>query len=93
MALAINLQEDICPISEFRANTNSLIKKMKEVHRPIVLTQNGKTSAIVLDIADYQSMVDELDFVRELNEARKQIDNGEFTTNDDLKKELLQRLN
>ena len=35
---ASNLVEDICPVSEFRADINKFIAKTRETHRQIVLT-------------------------------------------------------
>jgi len=54
---SINLQEDIKPLSEFRANTASLVKQVKKTGRPIVLTQHGKSTVVLLDVGHYQSML------------------------------------
>jgi len=35
----VNLAEDICPVSEFRADINTVLQKTKTTHRPIVLTE------------------------------------------------------
>ena len=91
MAVSINLKEDICPISEFRANTNALLKKVREFHRPLVLTQNGKSSAIVLDIGDFQDMVDEMELMNKMLKSKKQIENGEIYTNDEVHQKLMER--
>ncbi len=53
----INLEEDIKPLSEFRANTASLVKHVKKTGRPLVLTQYGKSTVVLLDVRQYQSMV------------------------------------
>lgn len=91
MSISVNLKEDIYPISDFRTNTTSLLKKMKELHRPIVLTQNGKSSAIVLDIGDFQNMVEELELVKDLLRAEQRISEGEFYTHDKAKEMLMKR--
>ena len=54
---SINLEEDIRPLSEFRANTASLVKQIKMTGRPLVLTQHGKSTVVLLDVGHYQSMV------------------------------------
>ena len=53
----INLEEDIRPLSEFRANTASLVKQVKKTGRPLVLTQHGKSTVVLLDVGHYQSML------------------------------------
>lgn len=92
MSISVNLKEDICPISDFRANTTAMLKKIREFHRPLVLTQNGKSSAIVLDIGDFQSLIDELDLARELIESNQQIERGEFFTNKEVHQMLRDRI-
>ncbi len=54
---SINLEEDIRPLSEFRANTASLVKQIKKTGRPLVLTQHGRSTVVLLDVGHYQSML------------------------------------
>ena len=58
---SINLEEDIRPLSEFRANTASLVRHVKKTGRPLVLTQHGKSTVVLLDVSHYQSMVSNIE--------------------------------
>jgi prevent-host-death family protein len=53
----IDLVSDIRPLSEFRANTASLITQVRKTGRPLVLTQHGKSAVVLLDVRLYQSMI------------------------------------
>jgi len=53
----IDLVSDIRPLSEFRANTAALITQVRKTGRPLVLTQHGKSAAVLLDVRLYQSML------------------------------------
>jgi prevent-host-death family protein len=53
----IDLVSDIRPLSEFRANTASLITQVRKTGRPLVLTQHGKSAVVLLDVRLYQSML------------------------------------
>ncbi|NMW17942.1 MAG: type II toxin-antitoxin system Phd/YefM family antitoxin [Chlorobiaceae bacterium] len=64
---SINLQEDIKPLSEFRANTASLVKQVKKTGRPIVLTQHGKSTVVLLDVGHYQSMLSSIELFNDSN--------------------------
>ncbi|NTV06004.1 MAG: type II toxin-antitoxin system Phd/YefM family antitoxin [Chlorobiaceae bacterium] len=57
----INLEEDIRPLSEFRANTASLVQQVKKTGRPLVLTQHGKSAVVLLDVRQYQFMLSSID--------------------------------
>ncbi len=87
----INLVEDVCPVSEFRADINSMIQKTKTTHRPIVLTQHGKTSAVVMDINDYQRLVYEKQLIDDVNLARRQAKDGNVHTTSELRASLKKR--
>ncbi len=53
----IDLENDIRPLSEFRANTASLVRQVKKTGRPLVLTQHGKSTVVLLDVRHYQNLV------------------------------------
>lgn len=57
----IDLENDIRPLSEFRANTASLVRQVKKTGRPLVLTQHGKSTVVLLDVRHYQSLISALD--------------------------------
>ena len=72
----IHLQEDIKPITEFRAKTASLIEQIRETKRALVLTQRGRSAVVVVDVGEYQRMVEELELLRDIHTAEKQLAEG-----------------
>lgn len=72
----LQLDKDIQPLSVFRANAASMIDKMKEEHRPLVITQHGKSSAVLLDVSDYEKMVETLELLQEVHQARQELEAG-----------------
>ncbi len=66
---SINFEEDIRPLSEFRANTASMVKQVKKTGRPMVLTQHGKSTVVILDVGHYQSMVSSIEQAKGVNAA------------------------
>lgn len=91
MVQSINLVEDICPVSEFRADINSMIQKTKSTHRPIVLTQNGKTTAVVMEINDYQRLIYEKQLFEDMRVAEEQIKAGKVYTTKQMRAKLKER--
>ena len=69
--------QDIQPLSAFRANAAGFLKSVRESQRPLVLTQNGRSAAVVLDVAQYEALVEEVEVIRDIREARAQLDRGE----------------
>jgi prevent-host-death family protein len=85
------LDTDIKPVSEFRANAAELIEKVRTTGRPLVLTQRGHSAAVVLDVADYQQMTDEIELLRDVRTAAEEIDSGKGVSNRQAKAELRRR--
>ncbi|HET6527831.1 MAG TPA: type II toxin-antitoxin system Phd/YefM family antitoxin [Balneolaceae bacterium] len=88
----IRIDQDIRPLSEFRKNTASFIDQVKEQKRTIILTQHGKSAAVLLDVSEYQQMTDKLDKMEDLLEAERQIARGEVYSHEEAKKKIKENL-
>jgi prevent-host-death family protein len=88
---SINLAEDIQPVSEFRANAAEALKHVRESGRPLVLTQNGRSAAVLLDVAAYQALVDENELLRDLRAAEEDVREGRLTPHEQARTSLLFR--
>ena len=71
------LNQDIRPLSAFRSNVSGFIKQVHTTKRPIVITQHGKSSAILLDVEEYEKMMDKMELIEDIEVATKQIKKGE----------------
>lgn len=49
----INLKEGIIPVTKAAATLAELIRRARSKREHIVLTQNGKSAAVLLDIDEY----------------------------------------
>ena len=88
----IHLSQDIRPLSEFRANAAALIKQVQHTGRPLVLTQRGHSAAIVLDVQAYEQLLEELELLRDVHAAEREMDTGDGTPHQEAKALLLARL-
>lgn len=91
MRRRLKLDRDIKPVSEFRANAAELIDHVKSSRRPLVLTQRGHSAAVVLDVTEYERMVDEIELLSDVRTAIQQIEAGHAVSNRDAKAELRRR--
>jgi len=73
----IDLEQDIQPLSEFRKHTAEYIERVKNDKRPLILTQHGKSAAVLLDVNSYQKMLYNYNLNEELIEAERQISRDE----------------
>jgi len=79
----IRTEHDIKPISEFRANAASLIQRVQDEKRPLVLTQHGYSAAVLLAVSEYDALLEELELLRELARAEAEVERGEVRSHED----------
>ena len=84
----IQLDQDIRSLSDFRANAASYIERVKTKRRPPVLTQHGKSSAVLIDVEDYQKLLDKIQLLEEIYTSRKELENGEGISQEEFFSEL-----
>jgi prevent-host-death family protein len=87
-----SLVKDIKPVSEFRANAAKLIDRVRHTGRPLVLTQRGHSAAVVLDVGEYENLLEEVELLRDIQLAEKQIESGKGVSNAKAKQEIRKRL-
>jgi len=89
----INLETDIRPLSDFRANITSIIEEIKRTKKPIVLTQHGRSAAVILDVAEYERILEKIDLLSDIELAESQIEKGQGLSHSKAKSQILKRLN
>jgi prevent-host-death family protein len=72
----VNLDQDIKTLSDFRSNVSRFIDQVHNTKRPIVITQHGKSAAVLLSVAAYERMVDTLEMIQDIETASNQIVEG-----------------
>ena len=65
------LDEDVQPLSEFRANVASFVERVRKTKRPVVLTQRGHSAAVLLDVSKFEQHLDEVETHRDIQIAEK----------------------
>ncbi|TOK67584.1 prevent-host-death family protein [Vibrio parahaemolyticus] len=88
----IHFDQDIQPLSEFRAGVASYIKQINETRRPLVITQRGKGVAVVLDVAEYEAMQEKIELLEEMRTAEAQLASGLGVSNEDARAQVLGRI-
>jgi antitoxin YefM len=89
--VAVDLNEDIQPVSDFRARASAMLRQARESGRPIVLTQRGRGAAVLLDIRSYQDLLDELEELRSVCKGLADVHAGDTVPHDDVKEAMLAR--
>ncbi len=89
--VAIDLEVDIQPVSDFRARASAVLKQVQTSGRPVVLTQHGRSAAVLVDVRSYQALVDEVDVLRDIIKSRADHDAGRTVSHEEARERLLAR--
>ena len=88
----VNLKEDVKPISYIKSNAAEMIDYINNNRNPIIVTQHGEARGVFLDIESYQSMINALSLMKLLQFSEKAIMEGKVYDNDQVFKELREKL-
>ena len=83
----IKLKEDIKPLSQFRINPNSVIQQIKKNQRPVVITDRGKPSVILVDLDEYERQQEKMDLMEAILDGERDVESGRTQSVDKLYKQ------
>jgi len=86
------LNEDVKPLSEFRSGVAACIRQVRRTKRPVVITHHGKSAAVLLDVAEYEGLMDKMDVLQDLRTAEEQLQKGQGVPHETAFKEVLRRV-
>jgi prevent-host-death family protein len=55
--------EDVRPLSELKTKTSKIVEHVQRSRRPVLLTKRGRGVAVLLDLGEYERLVDRAAFV------------------------------
>jgi prevent-host-death family protein len=88
----ISISKDIEPLSEFRKKSADFVKRLKKEKQPIILTQHGKSAAVLIDVSEYERFTKKLEMLEDLLEAKQQVEQGKTYTMDQARERIERHL-
>ncbi len=86
------LDQDIKPLSEFRANAAAFIKQVQTTKRPLVITTHGKSAAVLLDVVEYEALIKKSEVLQDIHTAERQLEEGKGLGHEKAKGRVLESL-
>jgi len=79
--------EDIHPISLFGNGAMKLLEDVQRNHRPVFLTNKGKAAGVLMDIEEYERLIEVAKFRKAVLASEAQADRGEVVSHEQAMKE------
>jgi len=86
--MEISLSKDIEPLSEFRKSSAAFMKRLRHDKRPIILTQHGKSAAVLMDVSEFERITENAKLLDDLLKAKVQVEHGKIKTMDEAQERL-----
>lgn len=86
------LDEDVKPLSEFRAHVTSCIAQVRKTKRPVVITHHGKSAAVLLDVSAYEGLMRKMEMLEDVRLAESQLSRGKGVPHEVALKKVLSRV-
>lgn len=83
--------EDVRPLSEFRANAASFVQQVKGTKRPVILTVHGRSAAVLLDVDEYEILLEQLEVLRDIRASENELKKGRTVGQSKAREKVLAR--
>lgn len=80
----MNLATNVKPISYLKSNAANLIKEITESREPMLITQNGESKIVLVDVETYQQQQQTMALLKILALGKKQIQENKVVPAEDV---------
>jgi antitoxin YefM len=88
----LKINQDIKPLSEIRTGITNFIKQVHNTKRPLIITQHGKSVAVLMDAHEYETMQEKIELLTDVQISLNQIENGQGIAHEDAMDRVLKRI-
>ena len=87
------LSEDVISFTECRSKLGEYMEKTRRTHRPIIVTQNGKPTSVLVSIIDWEAAspyedTETLEILDDVRAGEEEIERGEVISQEEFEREL-----
>jgi prevent-host-death family protein len=86
--MSVKFSEDVVPLTDMKVNPGKIIRRIKESHRPVLLTSRGRGVAVMQSLEDFEQAEEEKAFMRAVIDGLSDLENNREVDFDTAKKRL-----
>ena len=84
----MDLKRDVIPVTELKTHTKDVLKRVAQSGQPILVTQNGHSAVLIVDVGTYQSQQKKLLLLEEISKGEREIAGGKGISHDEVKRKV-----
>jgi prevent-host-death family protein len=86
---ALHLSEDVLPLGDFKTHASSVLRRLKDSQRPVVITQNGRPAAVLITPEEFDRMHERDSFLAAVREGLADAEAGRLVEDAEVERMLL----
>jgi len=88
---SVRIAQDFVPIAEFKTHASRLLRDLTTSGRPLVVTQNGKPTAVVITPDEFDRLRERYNFVKSVEEGLADSEAGRLIDDAELGREITEQ--
>ena len=72
----MDLKKDVIPVSELKARMKAVLKRVTQTGQPVLVTQNGHSTVLIVDVVAFQKQQNKLKILEEISKGEREILEG-----------------
>jgi prevent-host-death family protein len=80
----MNFVENIKPVSYMTTHADEVVRQVVDTGGPLIMTQDGEAKMVLLDVKQYQGMVDSINLLKLLSMGEQDIRSGYYSATNEL---------
>jgi prevent-host-death family protein len=84
----LQISKDIFPLGVFKTKASNILKQLHKSQRPVVITQNGNPTAVLITPESYDSLIEDKQFTEAVREGLEDSVAGRVIDDEKLTKTL-----
>jgi prevent-host-death family protein len=84
----LQISEDVLPIRELKSSPARVLRRLKESHRPVVLTQHGRPAAVLISPQEFDEMRERERFMAAVRAGLADAEAGRVVDDNEVRREL-----
>ena len=86
--MIMRLSEQVKSVTFLKRNTGEIMNKLAENRQPLIITQNGEATAVLLDVHEYDKKMETIALLKRLVIASKEREEGHHRPYKDAVKDI-----
>ena len=76
------------PVTEIRRRAREIIAQLKTDHVPVLITEHGRSAAVLMDLESYQGLLRRLEILEGIARGERAFSEGRIVSHEEAKKRL-----